>query len=128
MKIKRLLKSLRTARKLLRKWSPQLGIGVLISPLVLWTIGAGMNALVMAFNHGQMPVLWPGGCTPDDMDGYHVCMTAQTHLRVLADWIVTHGGVASPGDMFLFASDFIWYPAIAAWAAMMLERQRNARS
>ena len=127
MKIKRLLRSIKTFRRKLKKLSPKIGVEILLAPPLLWVVGAGMNAIVMGVNNGQMPVLWPGGCERMPVDGLHVCMTAQTHLRVIADWIVMHNGVASPGDMILYLSDMIWYPTIAAWALLMNERLRNAR-
>src|SRR5271167_2993048 len=83
---------------------------LLIGPLLLFVLGFSMNAVVMAANNGQMPVLIPGGCTADvaesmakeaEVEGIaiHACMTPATRLKFLGDWIVWRGkGVASPGD------------------------------
>ena len=83
-----------------------------------------MNALVMAVNGGQMPVLWPGKCTAEVMDEappvLHSCMTHATHLKFLADWIVRHNGVWSPGDFFLVQYDYSFIPALMVWATIMI--------
>lgn len=93
---------------------------LLVSPSALYALGYALNALVMAANHGQMPVLWPGGCAgyPQDNDILHVCMDAHTHLKFLADWIVQHDGVASPGDYLEWASDVTFWPCIFIWGGM----------
>lgn len=95
-------------KKKLTLWT----LGAMVAPSVLYYGGQALNALVMAANGGQMPVLWPGGCTAADVgDGFHSCMSAATHLKFLSDWIVLHTGVASPGDMFVYLGDALWYPA-----------------
>jgi hypothetical protein len=74
--------------KLLRipYWPLQLG------PSALFAIGFALNAFVMGINGGQMPVLIPGGGCPAEIgqgqDWIHSCMTASTHLKIIADWIV----------------------------------------
>ncbi len=89
----------------------------LVIPSLAFAIGFLSNALVMAANHGQMPVLCPGGLNivdPDDL--IHVAMTAQTHLKFLADWIVIRGiGIASPGDFGEWFFDATAIPGFAVW-------------
>ena len=100
---------------------------LLLGPSLLFAIGFALNAFVMAANHGQMPVLWPGGgCIIDpDKDLLHSCMTAGTHLKFLADWIVIRGlGIASPGDFGEWACDAALWPAITAWVALVI-KDRN---
>ena len=97
---------------------------LLAIPLMMYGIGALANFAVMAHNGGQMPVLFPGGCMPDQFadDPIHSCMTAATHWKFLADWIViNHLGVASPGDLLLWGSDLIQYPAAVAWLTLLLK-------
>lgn len=102
---------------------------LLLGPLALFAIGFTMNALVMAANHGQMPVLVPGGCGPDTMEGdvIHSCMVAGTHLKFLADWIVIrHLGVASPGDFLEWACDGAFWPSLVMWVGFIIrDHNRN---
>ena len=106
---------------------------LVVVPCVLFAFGFLSNAIVMAANGGQMPVLWPGGCfdyasreaigLPDRI---HTCMTSVTNLKFLADWVVINGlGIASPGDFLEWASDYIWAPCMIAWLTLMLrDRQK----
>lgn len=98
---------------------------LIAGPSLLFALGYLMNALVMAANHGQMPVLFPGGgCGPDGFfseDLVHVCMTAQSHLKFLADWIamVEDGhlrAMLSPGDFLEMAGTVSFFPSL--WIAM----------
>ena len=98
---------------------------LLLGPGLLFGLGFLSNAIVMAVNHGQMPVLWPGGCTPETMEGdlIHSCMTHATHLKFLADWVVIRGfGIASPGDFCEWAYEYIAMPAHLIWALLMIEK------
>lgn len=81
-----------------------------------------MNAIVMAANGGQMPVLMPGGnCNMiEESDWIHSCMTSATHLKFLADWIVMHHAVASPGDFLIWLSDATLWPGLIIWSALMI--------
>lgn len=85
-----------------------------------------MNAIVMAANHGQMPVLIPGlvsgACPLDpDSDWIHSCMNAGTHLKFLADWVVIrHFGIASPGDFFLWGGDNAFWPCLVTWIGFII--------
>jgi hypothetical protein len=99
------------------------------------SLGFTLNALVMAFNGGQMPVLWPGGCDAmraiQDMvtslggssDPLHSCMTHATHLKFLADWIILKSGVASPGDFLEWAYDYTHIPSVAIWVALTIKER-----
>jgi len=105
---------------------------LLIPPMMPYA-GMAMNALVMALNGGQMPVLYPGGCGnyPDDADLIHVCMTHASHLKLLCDWIVVQMGIASPGDMLIFFGEYFSIPALFAWVMMIWHdhaREQSARS
>lgn len=95
-------------------------VWLLALPELIYFTGVAMNAIVMAFNNGQMPVQWPGGCSEMPFDGAHVCMVASTRLRWMADWIVMPNGVASPGDMFFWLGQAISSPFLHAWAALVI--------
>lgn len=89
-----------------------------------------MNALVMAFNQGQMPVLLPGGDSsildPDDL--IHCAMTSATHLKFLADWIVINGrGIASPGDFCEWAYELTFLPTLITWIALIIADYNESR-
>lgn len=102
---------------------------LLLGPTALFALGFAINALVMAVNHGQMPVLVPGGCSPSDMadDLIHSCMVAGTHLKFMADWIVIrHLGVASPGDFFEWGGDAAFWPSLVLWIGFMI-RDHNQK-
>lgn len=97
---------------------------LLLGPTLLGALGFLLNASVMAANHGQMPVLIPGGCGMDVTvaDALHSCMTATTHLKFLADWLVIKDmGVASPGDFLEWADDAALVPCLAAWIALIFK-------
>jgi|SRR5579885_2401006 len=95
---------------------------LLFGPSLMLAAGFAMNEIVMAFNNGQMPVLAPGGCPKDGLESWiHVCMTPATHLKFLADWIVLHNGIASPGDFLIWGWDAIFWPALAVWVALTIK-------
>jgi hypothetical protein len=100
---------------------------LLVGPTALFVIGFALNVLVMVANKNQMPVLIPGGYTdllnPDDV--FHTAMKASTHLKIIADWICISGGVASPGDFFIWAYDATFIPALAAWLALVIKDQQE---
>lgn len=101
---------------------------LLYGPAMLFVIGFAMNSIVIAANHGQMPVLFPGGGCPDISDDpVHVCMTASTHLKFLADWImmVSRGelqGLYSPGDFVEMLGEFTMKPAFLIWFGAILSK------
>jgi hypothetical protein len=102
----------------------------LLGPSLLFAVGFALNAVVMAANHGQMPVLIPGGIADGcpinpDKDFLHSCMTQATHLKFLTDWMVIKGlGIASPGDLGLWGGDAAFWPALTAWVALVI-KDRN---
>jgi len=88
---------------------------------VLFALGFILNAVVMAANHSQMPVQMPGGMVLDSEDIVHCTMTSATHLKFLADWIVINGqGIASPGDFFIWAGEYLQIPLFWAWLALIV--------
>jgi hypothetical protein len=93
---------------------------LLIGPLFLYYLGAFFNVGVIALNHGQMPVLLPA--MPDTgFDERHQLMTAATHLKFFCDWINLGDGVASIGDLLLWASNSIATTCAVLWATMMIK-------
>lgn len=98
---------------------------ILLGPTLSYALGAASNIVTIAFNKGQMPVLWPGGCsdmTPDADMQIHVCMTTASHLKPLADWIVVSGlGVLSPGDLLIFGALYSFVPALLIWIALVIQ-------
>lgn len=94
---------------------------LLVLPACTWCLGAFLNVFVIAMNKGQMPVLWPGGCSTwegDDADiMIHRCMIHADKLKFLCDWIVINGyGIASPGDILLWASMYYGTYCYILWA------------
>ena len=83
-----------------------------------------MNQLALAANHGQMAVLWPGGCDsfPNSDDTDHVCMTSETRLKFLCDWIELHEEVESPGDLLILLGALLVRPLFWMWAGLSLWR------
>lgn len=89
------------------------------TPYILLAIGFTMNAIVMAFNGGQMPVL--GGMIDPD-DTIHSVMTHATHLKFLADWVViNHVGTASPGDFLEWAYSYTAIPGLVSWIVCLVK-------
>lgn len=92
---------------------------LLYLPWLLFAIGFIMNAVAMVSNHNLMPVYAPGGYCSEPMvshDGLHVCMTTDSHLKILSDWaVVPTLGTASIGDLFEWVSDILFQPLLGAW-------------
>jgi hypothetical protein len=100
---------------------------LLLGPSLAFGLGFLSNALVMAANHGSMPVLLPAGLQLDPDDWIHSVMTSATHLKFLADWIVIRGfGIASPGDFGEWLYEVTFIPALAAWLGLVV-RDHNER-
>lgn len=103
---------------------------LLLGPSLLFWLGLGLNALVMALNKNQMPVLWVSGvCTPQTrfaQDLVHVCMTAGTRLKFLADWAFQWTDVPgvfsiySVGDALIGLGDATRVPLWCAWVALVI--------
>lgn len=102
---------------------------LLLGPAVLFGLGLILNAIVCGMNGASMPVLVPkaiweanGGCPIDPEDWIHHCMTAQSHLKVLADWIAIRDfGVASPGDILEFIGGATFIPSLVAWVTCIIK-------
>ena len=97
-----------------------LGWPLLAIPFAIDKLGALLNQLVIAANHGLFPVLI-ANCNihPDEFD-IHTCMIAGSHLNFLADWINLHDGIYSPGDLLLTIADAIQTPCFWLWMAAIL--------
>ena len=97
---------------------------LLIIPQAAYWLGALLNQLVLAANNGQMPVLFPGGCTADLVDrlagSVHTCMVASSHLKVLSDWINLQIYIMSPGDALLNIGDLLTGPFFWCWLTLAL--------
>ena len=96
---------------------------LLLGPYALYALGFLLNGIVVFVNGHHMPVLMPGGnCSahldPDDLA--HSCMTAQTHLKFLADWIVSGGGVSSIGDLLMYIWEATYVPTLIAWTVLVV--------
>lgn len=68
-----------------------------------------------------MPVQWPEGCTPDAVDFTHSCMTYATHLKLFADWLLLPIGVASIGDLLIWAARGAGWYCLAIWVAFVIK-------
>lgn len=96
-----------------------------VVPAAAFILGFTMNAVVMAANGGQMPVLF-NACSVDaigegTVGAIHSCMTATTHLKFLADWIAVRGlGIASPGDFLEWFGAATFTPFMTAAIALAL--------
>lgn len=100
----------------------------LLGPFLIYGLGYLMNAVVIAANGGQMPVLFPGGCPDPKLmaeDVIHVCMDASTRLSFLADWMFLiqqeKVNMYSPGDFLVIASRTWKDASILTWAVLMIK-------
>jgi len=106
-------------------------------PLLLWTLGAGLNQIAINANHDSMPVLYNAGNVKDFIkEGYpkesqgeiltdstHSVLTPDSRFYVLCD-VIDFGSVKySVGDVFIFASQdlgefipYVW--GLALYAAL----------
>lgn len=97
---------------------------ILLGPYILYGIGLALNALAVAAGHGQMMVLWPGGCGTGfgGDDPIHGCMTAATHFKIISDWIyLPRMGMASIGDVFLITSNYLQNFCLYVWIALVIK-------
>jgi len=97
---------------------------LVILPAALFALGAICNQVAIRCNKGQMPVSWPGGCAtyPDPKkdpdvrpDPVHKCMTKDSHVKFLSDWLTDSQGVASPGDWMMDAAEPFFRPFLLLW-------------
>ena len=102
---------------------------LLLGPALMFALGFTLNAIVCGLNGSSMPVQVPAGvlaqtggaCLIDPQDWIHHCMTAQSHLKILADWIAINGlGIASPGDFLEWGGEAAMVPAFFMWLACVL--------
>lgn len=95
---------------------------LLFAPYVLVLLGIACNVAVQVANGQQMPVLPPSGdCSlinPHDV--VHACMTQATHLKFLADGIMSNSGTESLGDFLQEFADTIQIPAALAWLTLTI--------
>lgn len=81
----------------------------LLGPAATFIAGALLNKIAIGVNNGAMPVQMKD-CSISET--YHVCMTIDTHLKFLCDWILMNHGsiVASPGDILVWTGNdcFLW--------------------
>lgn len=103
---------------------------LLLIPQAFFWLGAFLNQLVIAVNNGQMPVLFPGGCTPEIKEALvgtiHTCMVSGSHLKILSDWINMHIYIMSIGDVFLNIGDLLTGPFFWVWLALAFFATRDA--
>lgn len=101
----------------------------LFGPTLMYVIGAAMNYIVCAFNHGQMPVQYPGGCdgvfATATADPFHSCLDAHSRLRVLTDWIQGGTSIYSPGDLLILGGLSIFWVCLVVWIVLRIE-EHNA--
>lgn len=96
-------------------------------PVTVLVIGVWMNAVVCAANGGYMPVRIPGGCVASDEDWNHICMTAQTHLNFLGDWMTRNGGIGSPGDFLQDVAGDLKIPVFLAYISSLIHKVMEKR-
>ena len=101
---------------------------LVLLPVLLWGLGYSMNVIVMAANHGTMPVyLW--NCGGIDFGKVHSCMTSATHLKWMADWINVGTGesitLASLGDGLEFLVESTWVYCVIIWMFLVIEKHHR---
>jgi Family of unknown function (DUF5317) len=98
---------------------------ILLPTLILY-IGVSLNKVVMAVNHGKMPVM----LEPCDEKMFaeeepfvtHRCMTRDTHLNFLGDWIVLRNvGIESLGDVLMDVGALGLSPCFWIWIGFVLD-------
>ena len=98
---------------------------VLATPYLIFALGVVLNIIAISANSGYMPVAQSailGGYVPAGtvIDEVHRVMQNSDHLKVLCDWIqVPRQCVASPGDLCLWAGEWLMGPSFVAWLTMI---------
>jgi Family of unknown function (DUF5317) len=117
----------------------KLRLWLLILPFALFYLGAALNLLVIAANHGTMPCVIPYGWIPThlpwiipgfQMDVVHrVINPHDIHLAFLCDWIFVPfmESVVSPGDCLLWLGDWLTVPLVSAWFALLIFGSKEAK-
>jgi uncharacterized protein DUF5317 len=97
---------------------------LLAAPALLWFFGYMLNAVAIGCNGGFMPVQgWTecvGHAAEERGDTMHTCMTPQTHLKILCDWVYSPAGTASIGDGFEVAGEYSLYPCLFLWLGFVV--------
>lgn len=110
----------------------------LFVPTIAFYVGAALNILAITANRGVMPVhcpqqFWEAWASQGmnilpgyTIDEIHSVMKASDHLKFLCDWIVLpRVGIASPGDFFIWAGDYLQIPGLVAYIALVLKDERS---
>lgn len=100
---------------------------LLLGPTLALATGFILNVAVVGANHSQMPVLLAANDSLAEGDIKHCVMTANTHLKFLADWIYVGFGIASPGDLFIFLYQATFIPSLVTWAAFIIKDKSEGR-
>jgi hypothetical protein len=106
-------------------------VALLIVPALLWFLGYSMNVAAVTANSGYMPVQGytecVGNAAAERGDVIHVCMDKTSHLKILSDWVYSPLGTASPGDMLIYGSEYIFYPCLFIWLGLILRDWNEPR-
>lgn len=91
--------------------------------------GSLLNLLVMYENFGRMPVFMDACESWENMplDARHACGSGGTRLAGLADWILIHHEVLSPGDFILAAGQIIVVASVL-WLLVLLYTRRKFKA
>lgn len=85
----------------------------------LYVLGTLFNGLAVALNGWQMPVLQPAGWHPTAAMPDHVHHLLRTlpagPAGWLADWVQIPRGIASPGDLLVWAGELAVLLAVLTW-------------
>lgn len=102
---------------------------LLFTPYVLVLLGIACNVAVQLANGQHMPVLPPGGnCSLlNPHDAVHACMTQTTHLKFMADGIMSDRSIESLGDLFQDFANTIQVPAALAWLTLTIRDAFNEK-
>ena len=113
----------------MKKLLTYLGWPLVVVPTLLYYLGSAMNIIVIAANKGLMPVdtaecfaanVPIGAALDADQGGNHVCMSAASHLKWLADWIWVGNGTASLGDLGIYTGLALQEPLFWVWMTLLL--------
>jgi hypothetical protein len=99
---------------------------VLTGPYLAYGFGILLNAIVIAVNKHQMPVLVTD-CTESlkywaqHEDVIHTCLASTSRFKVISDWFYIPGlGTASPGDFFIWGGQRLVEYTDLLWALLMI--------
>lgn len=109
----------------MKKFLTFLGWPLLLVPLFLMYLGSSSNQVVEAMNRNQMPVLAPQcwenpAFFAEEPSRLHTCMTKDSKLKFLADWINFPTIIASPGDMIITLGEALAIPCFYAWISIAM--------